>query len=217
MADFASARAAMVDRQLRTNDVTDLRIQAAVAAVPRERFVPAERRALAYMSDCVPLGGGRHLMDPRSFGKLLQLAAIAPDDVVLVVGGGTGYAAAVAAALAGAVVMLESDPELAAIAEQVLGELCIDTAAVVRGALADGYAAQGPYDVIFIDGGVEEIPPALFAQLKEGGRLVAIRRQGPVGKAHLFVKSGSGLSQRVAFDATVPVLPGFARAAGFVF
>lgn len=217
MIDFASLRANMLDSQLRTNDVHDARVLAAIGAVPRERFVPTARRSIAYMSESIEIAPGRHLMDPRSLGKLFQLADINENDIVLIVGAGSGYSAAVASKLASTVVALEENPELTSQASQATSELGLDNIAVVSGRLATGFARQGPYDVILFDGAAEEVPEAMFAQLKDGGRLAAILRKGPVGKGHLFVKSGHGVSRRIAFDATVSVLPGFQTEPGFVF
>lgn len=217
MVNLAMLRATMVDSQLRTNDVNDPRVLAAMGEVPRERFLPPAKRHLAYASEPVALAAGRCLPDPRAAGKLLQLADIRPADVVLVAGGGTGYLAAVAARLGSSVVALEEDDAFVQQAAQALGELRLDNVASVKGRLCEGVPGQGPYDVILIGGAAEEIPPALFAQLKDGGRLAVILRQGPVGRAHLFVKSGDALSKRIAFDATLPTLPELAKAPGFVF
>ncbi|NWH08342.1 MAG: protein-L-isoaspartate O-methyltransferase [Alphaproteobacteria bacterium] len=217
MVNFATLRATMVDSQLRTNDVNDPRVLAVMGAVPRERFLPPAKRHLAYVSEPVALSQGRSLLDPRAAGKLMQLAEIAEGDVVLVVGAGTGYLAAVAAGLASAVVALEEDEGIAQQASTALRELQLDNVSTVNGRLADGVPGQGPFDVILIGGAADEVPQAVFAQLKEGGRLAVILRQGPLGRAHLFVKSGGALSKRIAFDATVPVLPELAKAPGFVF
>ena len=217
MIDFGKLRAAMIDSQLRTNDVHDPRLLAAVAATPRERFVPAARRSVAYMSEAIEIGQGRWLMDPRSFGKLFQLADIVETDVALIIGCGSGYSAAVASKLASTVVALEENAELYSQASQATSELGLDNAAVVSGKLVSGFPKQGPYDVIIFDGAVEDVPDAIVSQLKDGGRLAVILRKGPLGKGQLFVKSRAGVSRRVAFDATVPLLPGFQQVPGFVF
>ena len=127
MADYADARRKMVDCQLRTNDVTDHELLKAMGAVPRESFVPASRAALAYIDDDLPVessDGRRFLMRPATFGKLVQLAEIGPDDVVLLIGGASGYEAAVLARLAGSVVMLECDPDLARTAASTVRQRC---------------------------------------------------------------------------------------------
>jgi protein-L-isoaspartate(D-aspartate) O-methyltransferase len=217
MIDFAKLRAHMIDSQLRTNDVHDSRLLAAIGAIPRERFVPTARRSIAYMSEAIEIASNRYLMDPRSFGKLFQLAEIGEGDIVLIVAVGSGYSAAVASKLASTVVALEENHELFGQSSQVATELGLDNVAVVSGQLSAGYPRQGPYDVILFDGGVEEVPESIFAQLKDGGRLAVILRKGPLGKGQLFVKSRAGISRRVAFDATVPLLPGFQAQPGFVF
>jgi protein-L-isoaspartate(D-aspartate) O-methyltransferase len=217
MIDFAKLRAHMIDSQLRTNDVRDPRLLDAVASVPRERFVPTARRSIAYMSEAIEIAPGRYLMDPRSLGKLFQLADIGAGDIALIVGVGSGYSAAVASKLASTVVALEESQELFSQSSQVASELGLDNVAVVPGKLSAGYPRQGPYDVILFDGGAEEIPDSILAQLKDGGRLAVILRKGPLGKGQLFVKSKGGISRRVAFDATVPLLPGFQTQPGFVF
>lgn len=217
MSEFERARANMVESQVRTDDVTDLRIQDAMRTLPRERFVPKGKAALAYLDEPVEIGQGRWLMDPRSFAKLIHAARIEDGEDVLVIGTGYGYSAAVLGHMAEAVVALESDPALADAASQNLLSLGIDNAAVVTGDLAAGYPKQGPYSVIVIDGGAEEIPPALEEQLKDGGRLAAVMVQGPVGKATIFTRTGDGFSGREIFDATVPVLQGFEKERGFVF
>ena len=217
MTDFARQRATMVASQITPNDVSDPRIQQAAGDIPREIFVPEDKRAVAYMSEPIEIAPGRWLMDPRCFGKLLQLADIAETDMVLDVGCGAGYPSAVIARLAAHVYALEEDRDLAARAVRAMKELDIANVAVVTGALTQGHAAKAPYDVVVIEGAVEKIPDALTDQLKDGGKLVAIVSRGPIGKGQLWIKTRAGMSRRIAFDATIPLLPGFARAHGFVF
>ena len=214
---FAAARANMVDCQVRTSDVTEPSLVAAMRAVPRERFVPEALASLAYMSEAIEVAPGRFLLDPRSFAKLAQLAEIKPTDSVLDVGGTTGYSAAVLSRLAGSVVALEVDPALSARASTLLAEQGVSNAKTVTGALREGYAAAAPYDVIFLNGAVADRPDGLIAQLKPGGRLVGIVTDNGVGKAHIFVKASSGTSSRIAFDSPAAALPGFAAAPSFVF
>jgi protein-L-isoaspartate(D-aspartate) O-methyltransferase len=218
MQDMSAARLHMVEGQVRTNDVTDTRITDAMGQVERERFVPAAMRAVAYSDLCVEVKPGRHLLDPRSFAKLLQLADIQAGDKVLDVACATGYSSAVLSALSADVVALEEDEALAKEATNALRS-CPKLGRLfgVVGAHRDGAPGQGPFDVIFVNGAVDDIPDAWVQQLKEGGRLVAILRNGPLGKANFCVRKGGVLSRRVAFDATVPVLPGFERAKSFVF
>ena len=222
MINYDTARRNMVDSQIRTNKVTDLHLIAAITDLPREKFVPAAWRALAYVDEDIPLGaaeGGvtRHLMEPMPFARLVQLAAIRKGDYVLDIGCGTGYSTAVIARLADQVVGLESDEALATSANETLTELDIDNAVVVTGPLQEGYAAEGPYDVIVFGGAVPEVAPGLFDQLKPGGRLVAVIMNGPMGRATLFTKTASEISDWVAFDATVHPLPGFEKVVEFTF
>jgi protein-L-isoaspartate(D-aspartate) O-methyltransferase len=221
MTDYAAARRNMVEGQLRTNKVTDRRLLDALSEIPRERFVPEAQRGVAYVDEDLPIGRGRFLMEPMVLARLIQLADIQPDDKVLDVGAGTGYAAAILARLAARVVALESDPSLAETAKRCLGELKIGNVTVVSGELSKGQAQQGPYQVILVNGGVERIPPAIADQLSEGGRLVAVvgPAQGAAGKgrATLMQRLGGVGSSRIVFDASVAPLPGFQTEPGFVF
>jgi protein-L-isoaspartate(D-aspartate) O-methyltransferase len=223
MSDFTAARTKMVDSQLRTQNVTDYELLAAMGHLPREQFVPAESRPLAYVDRDVPLkpaSGGqpaRYLMEAGPFARLVQLAEVTRNDIALDVGCGTGYSAAVLARLAGSVVALESDADLAALASDTLVELGIDNVAVVTGPLEAGYPSEGPYDVIVVDGAVETVPDALFDQLKDGGRLVAVVGYGRAAAATLFTRSGDDIGSRSAFDADVRPLPGFRKPKAFVF
>ncbi len=220
MTDFSQLRQKMVDNQLRTNDVTDHRILDAMALVPRERFVPASKKAVAYIDEDLPVGPaetGRYLMKPHIFGKLVQLAEIRDDELVLVVGAGTGYSAAVISMLAASVVALEENADLANTATELLVDLGTENAVVVEGPLVKGYASEGPYDVILVDGAVETLPKELTEQLKPGGRLVVIEGRGGSGMAKLYRKSEGAVSGRFGFNASVCLLPGFAKVEEFVF
>lgn len=217
MFDTAVQRANMVAAQLRTNDVLDGRLLRAVETVPREIFVPERYRPVAYMERCIELAPDRVLMDARCFGKLAQLAAISPADVVLDVGCGTGYSAAVLGLLAAQVFALDEQEELISLAQLRLHEVGACNVQVVRGRLTDGAPAHAPFDVIFMDGAIETEPTALFGQLKNGGRLVAVKRDGAAGHGCLYVKHANTIGERGAFDAWLPVLPGFAKQRGFTF
>ena len=217
MLDSAAQRANMVATQLRTNDVSDARVRAAMSVVPRERFVPEAVKPLAYMERCIILKNSRVMLDARSFGKLLQLATILPDDLVLDLGCGTGYSSAVLSLIAGRVVALEEDAELAAAAEGNLRALGTTNAEVVRGPLVHGWPKAAPFDVIVMNGGIEVEPAGLVKQLKSGGRLVTIWRDGAAGHARLYVNDEGSVGNRSAFDAQVPVLPGFEKRPSFVF
>ena len=215
--DFAGLRTKMVDGQVRTTDVTSLDLLDALLAVPREEFVPAARKSLAYIDEDLEIAPARYLMEPSPFARLVQLAAIKPGDFVLDIGAGTGYSSAVLSKLAGAVVALEEDAALAARAQGVLSNLGYDTVAVVEGPLREGYAAQGPYDVILIEGAVQSVPDEIIAQLKDDGRLVVVEGVGNAGVARLYVKQGGVTSPRRAFNAAVRPLPGFHSAPAFEF
>lgn len=216
--DYAAARHNMVESQIRTNRVNDSRIIAAMAALPRELFVPKQLRGIAYVDEDIDLGGGRSLMEPVVFARLVQLAQIAPTDVVLDIGCATGYSAAVLSHLASTVVALEADSDLANRATGLLAELGVDNVALVAGPLNAGYASQGPYNAIILEGSVQEVPAGLCEQLAEGGRLVAvIEGEDGIGRGTVITRIGGGFSRRAAFDANVGPLPGFARKPAFVF
>jgi protein-L-isoaspartate(D-aspartate) O-methyltransferase len=217
MDDFAVARQHMIDSQLRTEDVTDRAILRAMGTVPREQFVPAPERQLAYLDRDVPLGGGRFLMEPAPLGRLIQLAEPSPADKALVVGCATGYAAAVLSHLVGSVVALEVDGTLAEEATETLASVGADNVEVVRGALEAGWAGSSPYDLIVVDGSVDFLPQTLLEQLADDGRLVAVIGVGRTGAATLFTRSGDDVGQRFGFDVDVPHLPGFRKAAEFAF
>ncbi len=209
-----AARFHMIDSQIRPSDVTDVRILAALGTVARENFVPRAARALAYADVSVEVAPGRFLMEPRCFAKLLQLAAITADDRILDVGCATGYSAAVLARLGATVVALEQDADLLRIASEGLSATSI---VLVQGALIEGAKGEGPFDVIVVEGAIEQVPETLLSQLAEGGRLVAVMNDGPQGKATLFLKENGGIGRRAVFDAAVPVLAGFKKMMGFVF
>ncbi|MGF1502875.1 MAG: protein-L-isoaspartate O-methyltransferase [Paracoccaceae bacterium] len=217
MTDYAAARAAMVDCQIRPSDVTRYGLIAAMLKIPRERFVPRGRRAVAYAGLEIEIAPGRALLEPRILAKMIDAAAIGDKDLVLDLAPGTGYSSAVMAELAEAVVAIEPDEALARAAQQTIVELDIHNAAVSAGDPAVGDAPHGPYDVIFVNGMVGRIPDALYAQLRDGGRLVAIFAEGSVGKCRLVVKSGGGFSERYLFDAGGPALEGFEKLASFEF
>ena len=219
--DFARARAMMVDCQLRTNTVTDLRLLDAMGTIPRERFVPAGRRALAYADEDLRItqlsDTPRYLMEPASFGRLVQLADIGADELVLVVGCGYGYSCAVIARLAGAVVGVEEDAEMVAQGTETLLSLDVGNAALVQAPLTKGCPEEGPYDVIVLEGAVGDIPQPLVEQLKEDGRLVTVRGLGRAGSAMIYTKLGGQLRGASAFNCAVAPLPGFEPAPAFVF
>jgi protein-L-isoaspartate(D-aspartate) O-methyltransferase len=217
MVDYERARRSMVDSQVRPHDVTDLRIIGALLEIPREKFVPPAQRALAYLDAEVPVAGKRALLKPLVFGKLLQAAGITERDRVLDVGCATGYSSAVLGKLAGNVVALEEDPALARTASETLGALGCANVSVATGPLTAGAAQGAPYDAILLEGAADVVPDALTAQLKEGGRLLAVIGRVPMGKATLFRKVAGHVTAVALFDAGAPLLPGFAKPAAFVF
>lgn len=209
--DTTAARNAMVDSQVRTDDVTDPVLTGAMRRVPRENFVPAALACVAYVGESLEVAPGRFLMDPRCFAKLTQLSELKPGEKVLDVGSATGYAAAVFAEMGAEVTALESDASFSA------GLKGLNGVSVVSGPLPAGWAKGAPYDVIFLNGSVSIRPDTLLDQLKPGGRLVGIVTDRTVGKAHIFLKSARGHSSRIAFDASVAPLPGFEPVPSFVF
>ena len=217
--DLALARKHMVDSQVRPNDVPDLRLQAAMERLPREAFVPTNRRHLAYVEADVPLFEGRWLLKARDLAKLIHGAAIQPGDLILDVGCGYGYSSAVMAALCGVVVGLEEEDAVVAKASEHFTSLGIDNAVMVQNKLAEGCAKQGPYDVIVVAGGVQRGWEGLLSQLKpDVGRMVAIVMERGVGQATLFTRAGDTYGRRRLFEAHPPgVLPGFNQSEGFVF
>jgi protein-L-isoaspartate(D-aspartate) O-methyltransferase len=217
MVDFAQARRTMVDCQIRTSDVTDLHVIAAFLDIARERFVPAARKAIAYLDRDVPVSDTvpRALLKPMVFAKLVQAAEIAATDRVLDVGCATGYSSAVLGKLAASVVALEEDAALARTAAETLAGA--RNVAVASGPLRAGWPDDGPYDVIVLQGATEIAPDPLLAQLKEGGRLLAVRGSGPMGKATIWRMAGARATPQPLFDAAAPLLPGFVKPPAFVF
>ncbi|MTD96062.1 protein-L-isoaspartate O-methyltransferase [Hyphomicrobium sp. xq] len=220
MVDVATQRLNMVDSQVLTSDVTDRRILRAMRELPRERFVPGPMAALAYIDEAVPISPAgsdrRWLLAPRIEAKLLQLADVGADDSVLVVGAGTGYTASILAGMARAVLALESDDKLAVEARRNLAELALTNVKVDVGILVAGCTSKAPFDAIVLPGAVSWVPDALFDQLKDGGRLVAVVTEGGIGKATLWRRLGRSVDSWGAFDATAPMLPGFAKTTEFV-
>lgn len=214
MADRAEQRLNMVESQVRPSDITDRRILRAMQDIARDAFVPKELSSLAYSDAALTLptspgGPVRKMLSPRIIAKLLQATEVASNEVVLDVGCATGYGAALLSKIAETVVALEEDPQLSNHASKALTALGADNVAVVTQPLAAGYAKAGPYDVIVIEGAIEKEPDALIRQLKENGRLIAIKGKGPSAKACLWRKTGESAASTERFDASALVLPGF--------
>lgn len=218
MSDFVQARRAMVNSQVRINDVTDYRIQDAMLELPRELFVPRSKQAKAYGDAEVEVAEGRFLISPRDLAKLIHVANVRPTDLVLDVACGRGYTTALLARLAETVVGIDSDDDLVRRASERLTEVRADNAVVVKANPTAGVPDQGPFDVIVIAGAVDEVPDALLEQLAEGGRLVTFVRSGPVGRATVFTKGqGGSVGEYVVFDGTPTLVPGFGKEDEFVF
>jgi protein-L-isoaspartate(D-aspartate) O-methyltransferase len=213
-----TARAKMIDCQLRPNKVTDERIIDAFARLQRELFVPEHLRGVAYVDEHLPLGKDRYLMEPMVAARLLQAAMPDRKDTALVVGAGVGYEAALLALLVRSVVALEEDAELARLGRAAVVDHRIASVSYVEEPLSAGHRQRAPYDVILFGGAVAAIPSEIAAQLSEGGRVAAVLRPGQgVGRATLTTRAGGVLAQRVIFDAATPLLPGFVPKPAFVF
>jgi protein-L-isoaspartate(D-aspartate) O-methyltransferase len=216
--DFEKARRTMVESQVRTNDVTDLRLLDAIGSVPRERFLPTALRPLAYVERELEYAPGRALLTPRDFAKLVSAAAPRAGEVVLDVACGTGYSTAVLAQLCEMVVGLEADEGLTAAAQANLTAVGATNAAVIAGDPATGAPGQGPFDLIFLGGAVEFDPQTLLGQLKEGGRLATLLKSGSVTRGVIYRSSGGTASARAVFDAASrTVAPGFSAPRRFIF
>lgn len=214
MTDFATRRTFMVDTQVRPSDVTKFPVIDALLAVPREIYVPDQKREAAYVGENLDLGGGRVVLEARTLAKMLDALDIQSDDVVLDIGCGLGYSSAVIAHMAEAVVAVEEEV-FADEAQSILSQQGADNVAVVEAELRDGAAKSGPYDVIIIQGAVETMPEAIEAQLDEGGRIAVLWQEGALGVVRIGYKLDGQINWRFSFNASAPVLPGFERHAEF--
>jgi protein-L-isoaspartate(D-aspartate) O-methyltransferase len=205
----------MVDTQVRPSDVTKFPIIDAMLSVPREAFVPSTMREAAYVGENLDIGGGRVLLEPRTLAKMLDVLDIKPTEVILDIAPGLGYSTAVLAHMAEFVIGVEDDESRAEEAQSILSEQGIDNAAIISGALVEGAAKSGPYDVIILQGAVEVLPDSLLAQLKDGGRIVSIFAEGDLGVVRIGYKMEQRINWRMAFNAGAPVLTGFAKKAEF--
>lgn len=217
MIDFQQSREAMINGQLRPNKVGSADVIAAIRAVPREMFVPKSKRTMAYVDEDIEIAQGRWLMEPTVFGRLLEAAKVKSTDAVLDIGALTGYSTSVFSHLANVVVGIEQSAKMVARANALLTELELGNAAVVEGALVQGYAKEAPFDVIYIGGAVERIPHALIDQLADGGRLVAVQIKNGVGRAVLGTKIAGTFGLKDFMDAQCPVLEQFVLPDTFSF
>jgi len=215
MFDYTQARQHMVDCQIRPSDVTSRDVLAAFKTVARENFIPKAKKALAYGDAHIEMADGRAVIRPRDFSKMVQLADIAPSDIVLDIACGRGYSTAILAQLAETVVGLEDDEGRVSLANSALTEAGITNAAIIEGELKDGAKTHGPFNCIFVNGAVSEVPQAWFDQLTDGGRLIAVVKNGSVGRCCIYTRSGETVGERVVFDASIPSLEGFDREQAF--
>ena len=216
MTDYTERRTMMVDTQVRPSDVTKFPIIDAMLSVPREAFVPRNLREAAYMGESIDLGGGRVVLEPRTLAKMLDALEIQGAELVLDIGTGLGYSSAVIARMAEAVVAVEENAEMAAEAQSLLAENGADNVILHEGALAQGAAEHGTYDVIILQGAVEHLPDAIGEQLKDGGRICCLFMEGSLGVVRVGYKIDGRINWRFAFNAGAPVIPGFEKHAAFV-
>lgn len=209
MFDYSAARTAMVDGQIRPADVTQYPVLEAMSHVPRELYVPSDKKTYAYADEQLVIEQGRTLLDPRSFAKMINNLRIKPNEMVLDIGAGYGYSSAILSRLAELVVAVEEDPSMADIAQSTLSEQSADNVVVHQSKLTAGAPEHGPYDVIILEGGVQTVPDELVSQIKEGGRIAAIFVNDHVGRCRIGYKKESVISWSDEFDVMTPVLPGF--------
>lgn len=216
--EFAKQRRIMVDSQVRVNDVTRPPIVSAFSNIPRETFVPKSLQSNAYAEYEIPTSDHRALWTPRDLGKLLTALDPRANEVCLVIGAGAGYSAALLGHMTKAVIALEEEDALVDAMSDRFADIGMDKAVAVSGRLAEGLAAQGPFDVILVAGMVETVPHAWGAQLTQGGRLGVVVGQGrKLGRARIYTRSGDVVSYREVFECCPPVLPGFETAPSFTF
>ena len=221
MTDFAHARRVMVEAQVRTYSVNDLRVMGAMLEIPREQFLPEESRVLAYADLELPVTKPRPgtkprcLLRPAILARLIQEAQVSPTDRVLDVGCATGYSTVLLSRIAASVVGLEEDPELTAAAKANITAFA-PNASTVTGPLTAGAPKEAPFDVIFLEGGTDIVPEKLCGQLREGGRLACILGRTP-GRATIYRSVAGHVTGYPVFDAAGPLLPGFAKPPEFIF
>lgn len=207
----------MISGQIKPNKVNDPRILEAFEAIPREVFVPKGLKEVAYVDGELEVAPGRFILEPMVLARLIGAAKIEAEDMVLDIGCATGYSAAILSRLAHVVVAIEQDPVLVEQATENLANLEIENAAVIERTLCEGCLKQGPFNVIMLAGGVEEIPKVLTDQLAEGGRLVTVKIENGIGRGHLITKTQGKLAGSDFFDAQAHLLPGYEKAKTFKF
>ena len=215
MTDYKMRRRIMVDTQIRPSDVTKFPIIDSFLSVPREKFVPDGKREAAYIGENLQIGQSRVILDPRTLAKLLEALDVQKDELVLDIGTGLGYSSAVISLIAEVVIAVEEDSSLASEAEEILSEIGADNVVVQVSKLKDGAPEHGPYDVIILQGGVEEIPGSILKQLKNGGRIGAIFIEEGLGTAKIGFKLRDKINWRYSFNAAAPILTGFFKQKDF--
>lgn len=213
----SAARQHMIDGHLLPNDVTDQNVVDAIASVDRTVFVPEQSKGVAYIDKSIQVSPGRYMMEPLAFAKLLSSANIECHELVLDIAPTTGYSSAVLSKMAEAVVAIEEDKKLAEIATQNLADEDCDNVAVINAPHKSGLANQGPYDLIFIGGMIDEVPVELLEQLNDGGRVLCVLNQNGFGRAALVSYKNENMGVRILFDTSAPKLAGFEKARGFEF
>ena len=216
---FATLRKAMVDSQIRPNKVIDDRVIEAFSTVPREQFVTKQMQDIAYLDEDIHLSGGRFILEAMVMSRMIQALDISSNCNVLTIGSGTGYGAAIMSFLAASVIAVETRSNMVEKAQNNMSMLEIGNVAMVKSRLQDGFASEGPYDTILIEGGVENVPETILDQLTAEGRLAAIWRpdNNKVGEACLWQRSGNKFARRSLFAAQVPVLEEFRTKQKFSF
>lgn len=223
MIDFKAERAAMIESQIRPNAVTDARLLAAMYRTPRESFVPPSLQPIAYMDGSLkvePAHDGRparYLLAPMVFARLVQLARVKADDRILDIGPATGYSTAILAQLGKEVIAVECDAGLLAVAKEALESEHITRVKTVMNALEEGVPDHAPFDVIFVNGRLNDAPERLLKQLASGGRMVAVVGSEVSAKAKLYTKINDTIQSVTDSDSGAPALPGFEFKAEFVF
>ncbi len=215
MSDYATRRRMMVDTQVRPADVTKFPIIDAMLEIPREAFVPRDRAEAAYVSENIDIGSGRVVLEPRTFAKMLDGLDVTNDDLVLDIGAGLGYSSAVIARIAEAVVAVEDDAFRVKEAQGLLSDHHADNVILHKGPLTEGAPEHGPYDVIIIEGAVQQVPQTLIDQLKDGGRIACLFMENALGVVRIGYRIDGSLSWRYSFNASAPVLAGFEKETAF--